>query len=191
MPLVRAGKVEIDCFQVLEREARVRSEQWTVLPLADASVVTPEWLLVHYLRHVRRCTGTLVRSRRSASGIEFRFLGNTLLAFGPPQQDAGKLTLAITGGLLTQKKSSRKGELAFICEVCREGMRLAVHLTDYAPALLGSPLPGRLRKRFYGLTQAAIHQLVTVRFLWQLRQEQAGRQIGWRLVRMNGAGENI
>lgn len=190
MPRARQNKVEIGCLQVLEREAHVRSQQWTILPLSTASVVTPEWLLTNYLRYVRRCTGTLVHPRRSARGIDFRFLGSTLLAFGQPQQEVGKLSLPITGGLLAQKERCRRGELAFSCEACGEGIRIAVHLTDYAPSLLG-PTPGWMRKRFYGLTQATVHRYLTVRFLLYLRQELAGGKVGWRLMRMNGVGENI
>ncbi|MFA5517407.1 MAG: hypothetical protein WDA20_14105 [Desulfuromonadales bacterium] len=187
----RKEQPEIACRQVLRKESSVHSEQWTVLPAVYAAGVTPELLLHRYLRHIRRFTWSLIRPRQDAEGIEFRLLGKSLLRFQLPRRTPGALTLAICGGLLVQPRNCARGELTFICEELPGGLRVSLQLADYCPMLLGGPAPNWPRKWSYRLTQAAIHRLVTVRFLTRLHRDLAGRKLCCRVVRVRGTGENI
>jgi hypothetical protein len=64
-------------------------------------------------------------------------------------------------------------------------VRIGLRLSDYCPLLLGSRTPSLLHKWFYRLTQAAIHKIVTVRFLVRLYRERAGKNACCRVVRVN------
>lgn len=186
------NRFEIACAQVLQKESSVFSIQWTVLP--SSAAMTPEKLLERYLVHIRRFTAGIIRPVRSADGIVFRLalFGIDLLAFrGPVRDGAGKLTLSISGGALLARGSCGPGELTFGCEGVPGGTQVLLRLADYCPLLLG-PSPGRPRKWFYRFTQAAIHRLVTVRFLVRLQREVAGKRICCRVVRIPGMeGEPI
>lgn len=69
-----------------------------------------------------------------------------------------------------------------------------LRLSGYSPAILG-PAPTRLRKLLYRITQASIHQAVTVGFLAQLGNDLTGEQRPVRLLRLlrlrSGHGERI
>jgi hypothetical protein len=161
----------IACQQVLAADASVFSIQWLVFPPDLVDRLTPGWLLDRYLRSVRRQTGSLIRPVVAETGVEFRLLGTgvSLISFTPPRvhrdSPAGSVSLAISGGFLVQRDQCERGELTFGCELVPSGLRVALQLTDYCPLLLGSSSPARWRKYLYRYTQAAIHKLVTVRFL--------------------------
>ena len=184
---------EIACAQVLQKELSVLSVQWTVLPAESATGITPAILLDKYLRHIHRFTLGIVRPRQSEDGIEFRlFLGPVLLRFHQGGTGEGRLTLAINGGILVQPRSCDRGELTFGCEPVPGGTRILLELSDYCPLILGGPAPSRPRKFLYRFTQAAIHRLVTVRFLVRLHSELAGRRVCCRVVKIREiAGEEI
>lgn len=182
--MAEEDRFEIACAQVLQKESSVLSVQWTVLP--SSAGMTPERLLERYLDHIRRYTLGLIRPSRTPEGISFRLTGAgvDLLAFQGPSRGAdGSLTLAICGGVLVERGSCDRGELTFGCEEVSGGTRVALRLSNYCPLLLGAA-PGRWRKGLYRFTQAAIHRLVTVRFLVRLQREAAGRHICCRVVRI-------
>ena len=167
----------IACQQVLLEDAAVFSIQWMVVPAVHAHRLTPDALLERYLAHIRRFTLGLIRPARTGTGIEFRLLGSAcaLLCFTPPiSQGDGALTLAICGGALVQRDQCRRGELAFLAEPTPDGIKVTLRLSDYCPLLLGSSSPSPLRKWLYRITQAAIHKLVTIRFLSRLYRELTG-----------------
>ena len=182
-----AHPTDISCRQVLQKQGAVWSEQWTFLP----APVTPAWLLERYLEHIRRYTLGLVRPRSTPAGVEFRCLGLTLLRFRPPEaaERPPSVVLAIAGGLLVQRENCHCGELAFLVQEMAEGQRVSVRLSDYCPLLLGGRRPSPWRKLLYRFTQAAIHRLVTVRFLLRLHRQLAGRRICCRVVRVQQRDE--
>lgn len=157
--------------QILTADASVFSIQWLVFPAVLAELLTPGWLLDRYLRSIHRQTGSLIRPVVTATGVEFRLLGTrlSLISFTPPQEHldgtANRVSLAICGGFLVQSDQCERGELSFSCELLPAGLQVALQLADYCPLLLGSRSPAWWRKFLYRYTQAAIHKLVTVRFL--------------------------
>lgn len=182
---------DIACAQVLQKETSVLSVQWTVLP--SSAGMTPQLLLDRYLDHIRRYTAGLIRPVRTAEGVAFRLAGGRvdLLVFRGPFREGGNLSLAICGGALVDRNSCDRGELTFGCEEVGGGTRVQLRLADYCPLLLGTS-PGKWRKGLYRLTQAAIHRLVTVRFLVRLQREAAGRRVCCRVVKIPGIeGERI
>lgn len=179
--------ISIACQQVLQQDASVFSIQWMDLPPHLASGLTPEVLLQKYLEHIRRFTGTLVRPVKLGNSVEFR-LGSSrqsLLRFDASEADEKSLALRIDGGLLVQPAFCRQGELTFSC-LPKDGLvRIGMQLSDYCPLLLGSRTPSLIHKWFYRLTQAAIHKMVTVRFLVRLYRERVGRKACCRVVRVS------
>ncbi len=179
---------EIACQQVLEQDASVFSIQWLDLPPEFGSRLSPALLLERYLEHIRRFTLGLVRPVPTASGVEFRLWRTpwSLLRFNQSDHlDPGdnSLALRICGGLLVQRQSCDRGELVFSCRSQGANTRVTLLLADYCPLLLGGPEPHLLRKWLYRFTQAAIHKIVTVRFLQRLYRELAGPRACCRLVK--------
>jgi hypothetical protein len=74
-----------------------------------------------------------------------------------------------------QRDQCDRGELAFRCEpLPNDAVRVILRLSDYCPLLLGSQRPSIVRRWLYRLTQAALHRLVTIRFLALLYRELGG-----------------
>lgn len=167
---------EIACQQVLMEDSSVFSVQWSLFPPALAAGLTPDLLLERYLSYLQRCTFGLIRPTTTGTGIEFRLLGSraSLISFAPPSREGSGIALRICGGLLVQPRQCHRGELRFSVHPEPSGTRVELRLSDFCPLILGSPTPSRLRYWLYRLTQAAIHRLVTVRFLVLLFRERAG-----------------
>ena len=168
--------LQIACQQVLQEDSSVFSIQWTDLPLELAQGMTPQRLLEAYLRDIRRMTWGLIQPKVTDDGIAFRLLGCLpLLRFLRPEPEGDWLALRICGGLLVQRDQCDRGELAFRCEpLPSDAVRVTLRLSDYCPLLLGSQRPSIVRRWLYRLTQAALHRLVTIRFLALLYRELGG-----------------
>ena len=167
---------EIACQQVLLEDSSVFSVQWSTFPPGIAEGLTPRRLLERYLAHIRRATLSAIRPAQSSEGIEFRLLGSrlSLISFLPPEEGPSSLTLRICGGLLVQSRQCHRGELCFTVQPTQEGIKACLQLSDYCPLILGSSTPSSLRRWLYRLTQAAIHRLVTIRFLMRIYRELTG-----------------
>jgi hypothetical protein len=176
--------VAIACQQILQEDASVFSIQWLDLPQSLAKGLTPQLLLEKYLDHIRRFTVTLIRPTHHEGTVDFRLWRSrySLLCFDISEPDVTSLALRINGGLLVQPAYCRQGELTFSCEPRNDSVRIGLSLSDYCPLLLGSRTPSLIHKWFYRLTQAAIHKIVTVRFLIRLYRERAGRKACCRVV---------
>jgi hypothetical protein len=72
--------------------------------------------------------------------------------------------------------------LRFTVEAVEEGVKVALQLSEFCPLILGSPSPSLVRYWLYRLTQAAIHRLVTIRFLARLYRDLAGAALPVRVV---------
>nr|WP_246545604.1 hypothetical protein [Pelotalea chapellei] len=157
-------------------DSSVFSIQWSIFPHAIAAGLTPHLLLERYLCHIRRCTCTLIRPRYTPEGIEFRLAASnmSLISLLPPVIEEGALVLRICGGFLVQPQQCERGELRFSVDSTEKGVKVVLQLSDYCPLLLGSPSPSFIRRWFYRWTQAAIHRLVTVRFLTLLYRDLTG-----------------
>jgi hypothetical protein len=180
----RPASQEIACQQILAEDASVFSVQWTDLPDSVAQALSSEALLERYLEFIRKYTLTLIRPKSEKQGIEFRLIGTnvSLISFLPPEHAGGHSTLRICGGFLVQPRQCDRGELRFGVECFPESIRVSLQLSDYCPLILGSRYPSVVRYWLYRFTQAAIHRLVTVRFLRLLYQELAGSYHGFRVV---------
>jgi len=175
---------EISCQQVLLDDNSVFSVQWSVLPTAIAGELSAGKLMNRYLDYIRSCTLSLIRPLQLESGIEFRLLGSrlSLISFLPPVFENDDLVIRICGGFLVQPRQCHRGELRFTVENRPEGVHVSLQLSDFCPLLLGSPTPSRTRFWLYRLTQAAIHKLVTLRFLTLLYRELCGSSARVRVV---------
>lgn len=179
---------EVACQQILAEDASVFSIQWLDFPVETASRLTSQFLLEQYLGYVRRFTLGIVRPHRSEGGIEFRLPLKTasLINFSPPAFSAagerGSVTINICGGLLVQPHQCDRGSLTLGHEPHANGIRVTLCLSDYCPLILGSQRPSWLRKWLYRFTQAAIHKLVTIRFLGLLYRETVDRRATVRVV---------
>jgi len=89
----------------------------------------------------------------------------------------------VSGGLLVQPRECDRGELLFNVEKVDGGVRVSLQLSDFCPLILGGPSPSFVRRWLYRLTQAAIHRLVTVRFLALLYRSLGGTATEIRIVR--------
>jgi len=178
---------EIACQQVLLEDSSVFSVQWSVFPAQIAAGLTPRYLLDRYLGYLRRATLSAIRPFESAGGIEFRLAGSrmSLISFLPPEAGNGTVALRICGGLLVQQQQCHRGELLFTVEPVPQGTRATLQLSDYCPLILGSSSPSPVRRWLYRLTQAAIHRLVTIRFLKLLYRDLAGSSTPVRVVSVN------
>jgi len=180
----RSNSQEIAFQQVLVEDSSVFSVQWSLFPAQIAAGLTARHLLDRYLTYIRRATHSAIHPSESASGVEFRLLGSrlSLISFLPPEEGDGSATLRIRGGLLVQPHQCHRGELRFTVEPTPEGVKVALQLSDYCPLILGGSSPSTVRRWLYRLTQAAIHRLVTVRFLAMLYRELAGSTYRVRVV---------
>lgn len=178
---------EIACQQVLVADSSVFSLQWSVFPVAMTGGLSPQNLLERYLEYVRVCTLTVIRPLVLKTGIEFRLAGTnwSLITFLPPQTASDSLTLLISGGLLVQPRQCDRGEFRFALEPVQGGVRVSLRLSEFCPLILGSNSPSRVRFWLYRLTQAAIHRLVTVRFLTRLYRELTGFPAAVRVVNVS------
>lgn len=183
----RHNNQEIACQQVLVDDSSVFSVQWSLFPAQIAAGLTPHHLLSRYLAYIRRTTLSAIRPSESAAGIEFRLLGSrlSLISFLPPEEGEVTTTLRICGGLLVQPHQCDRGELQFSIEQASGGVKVSLQLSDYCPLILGSSSPSTVRLWLYRLTQAAIHRLVTIRFLMLLYRELAGSSAPVRVVHAN------
>lgn len=184
---IRRDNQEIACQQVLVEDSSVFSVQWSLFPAQVAAGLTARNLLDRYLTHIRSATLSAIRPSESAAGIEFRLLGSrlSLISFLPPEAEEGSVTLRICGGLLVQPHQCDRGELRFTVEQTPEGVKVSLQLSDYCPLILGSAAPSPVRRWLYRLTQAAIHRLVTIRFLMLLYRDLAGSSAPVRVVNVN------
>jgi len=175
---------EISCQQVLVDDASVFSVQWSVFPSGVAGNLSAGNLMQRYLTYIKSCTLNIIRPVQLDSGIEFRLLGSSLslISFLPPSAEAEKVVLRICGGVLVQPGQCDRGELRFGVEPGSDGVRVSLQLSEFCPLILGSRSPSRIRFWLYRLTQAAIHRLVTVRFLVLLYREMCGVSARARVV---------
>jgi hypothetical protein len=175
---------EIACQQVLLEDSSVFSVQWSVFPAPLADGLEAGDLLARYLVYIRRCTLSLIRPRQTAEGVEFRLLGSrlSLLSFLPPFNAGEDVILRICGGLLVQPHQCDRGELRFAASPQRDGVKMTLTLSEYCPLILGGTNPSLVRRWLYRLTQAAIHRLVTIRFLKLLYRDLAGTAAPVRVV---------
>ena len=178
---------EIACQQVLVDDSSVFSIQWSVFPAAITGGFSPQNLLERYLEYVRECTLSVIRPLVFNTGIEFRLAGTnwSLISFLPPQAAPDSLTLLICGGLLVQPRQCDRGEFRFALEPVQGGVRVSLRLSEFCPLILGGNSPSRVRFWLYRLTQAAIHRLVTVRFLTRLYRDLAGFPAAVRVVKVS------
>ena len=179
--------VEIACQQVLVDDASVFSIQWSIFPAATIVGVSPENLLERYLTHIKVCTLSIIRPLILKTGIEFRLLDTnwSLISFLPPQIDTNSVTLNICGGLLVQPRQCNRGEFRLSLETVPGGVCVSLRLSEFCPLLLGSARPSRIQFWLYRLTQAAIHRLITVRFLALLYRELAVSLVAVRVVNIS------
>lgn len=186
---MKGPEIEIACQQVLIEETAVFSMQSMTLPESLAQDVTAEFLLQRYLKHIRLFTAGLIQPRQHDDEVAFRLLWSrwNLLRFRiekSSQPEAGSmLRLQICGGFLVQADSCDRGELSFEVKPLPNGVSVALQLSDYCPLLLGGPRPNPWRKGLYHWTQAALHKLVTIRFLLLLYRDLAGSKACCRVVR--------
>ena len=176
--------LEIAFQQIMTEDASVFSFQRADLPIKIAGTLSAEELLFRYLGYIRKCSLTLIRPVNLTSGIEFRLLGSNLclISFLPPAYTDRFAALRICGGFLVQPHQCDRGELLFGVEQLSEGVRVSLQLSDYCPLILGSRTPSSVRFWLYRATQAAIHRLVTVRFLSLLYHELVGRSARVRII---------
>jgi hypothetical protein len=177
---------EISCQQVMVDDASIFSTQWTDLPAVIAGSLSVEQLLDRYLGYIKKSTFALIQPVTQESGIELRLFGTglSLISFLPPFYEDGFTTLRICGGFLVQPHQCDRGEFRFGVEHRPHCKRVSLQLSDYCPLILGSQSPSRVRFWLYRVTQAAIHRLVTVRFLSLLFHELAGPSAGVRIVKV-------
>jgi hypothetical protein len=175
---------EIACQQVLVEDSSVFSIQWSVFPATLAAQLSPEMLLDRYLAYIRTCTATIIRPHCSTSGIQLRLLGSrwSLISFQSPVEEQHAVVLRICGGMLVQPDHSERGELRFGIKDVPDGIRVSLELSGYCPLILGSPSPSPFRRLLYRLSQAAVHRLVTIRFLTLIYRELAGPAARVRVV---------
>lgn len=178
------GDQEIACQQVLVEDASVFSIQWSLFPVGLATRLSPEILLSRYLSYIRSCTLSIIRPCTLPTGVEFRLIGTgiSLISFLPAATESASVVLRICGGFLVQPHQCERGEMRFGVEEQTDGVRVSLQLSDYCPLLLGSSSPSILRRWFYRLTQAAIHRLVTVRFLVLLHRDLTDAASAVRVV---------
>lgn len=177
--MTRRPTQQIACQQLLLEDNSVFSIQWTDLPPGLPRLDGQE-LLQHYLRDISQQTWGLVRPLVSDQGVTLALAGRLpLLRFLPPEPvtraEGDGLALRICGGWLVQPAQCGRGELLLLTAPLPNGsQRITLRLADYCPLLLGSPHPSWLRRWLYRLTQAALHRLVTIRFLARLYRRLAG-----------------
>ena len=178
--------VDIGCHQVMLQDASVWSIQTLAVPPAHAGALTPATLFELYLDHIRRFTLGIIQPVRRHDGLHFSLFGRrfSLISFTPPEEVGGTICIRICGGLLVQRDQCHRGELTFAAEPTVDGgSRISLTLSDYCPLLLGSSRPSRGRKWLYRLTQAALHKMVTIRFLARAYRQLCEPGAAIRVVR--------
>ena len=167
---------KISYQQLLVEDSSVFSIQWSVFPAEIAANLTPETLKMRYLAYIRRGTFSLIRPMVSLNGVEFRLLGTglSLISFLPPVTENRAVLLQICGGMLVQPRQCNRGELRFEVEKVENGIKVSLQLSEFCPLILGNSKPSFIRRGLYRITQAAIHRLVTIRFLVLLYRDLAG-----------------
>jgi hypothetical protein len=177
---------EIVCQQALVDNMSIFSTQWSDFPEAITTGLSPEIMLNRYLVYVRQCTLSIIRPQLSSTGLELRFFntGWSLINFLPPETDCDSVTLHICGGFLVQPRQSDRGEFRFGLEQVSGGLRLSLRLSEFYPLILGNPPPSPIRFWLYRRTQAAVHRLVTIRFLTMLYKEMSGSSVPARVVNL-------
>ena len=159
-------------------DSSVFSLQWSLFPREIADGITPRDVLERYLAYLRRITLGIIRPTETALGLDFRLPGKRgvcLISFLPPDSSDGAITLRICGGLLVQPRQCHRGELRFSVLPEQDRVKILLQLSDYCPLLLGSVTPSFIHRWLYRLTQAAIHRLVTIRFLKLLYRDLGGK----------------
>lgn len=171
----------------MAEDASVFSVQWADLPVTTAGLLSARDLLFRYLGYIKKCTLTLIRPVVLESGIEFRLArtGISLISFLPPVYADGSATLRICGGFLVQPRQCDRGELRFGVERRPENVRISLQLSEFCPLILGNNSPSLIRFWLYRTTQAAIHRLVTVRFLSLLYRELVGSSARARIINVS------
>jgi hypothetical protein len=81
-----------------------------------------------------------------------------------------------------QPRQCDRGKLRFGVEHLPGIVRVSLQLSDFCPLILGSRSPSLVRFWLYRLSQAAIHRLVTVRFLALLYYELLGPPARLRII---------
>lgn len=185
--MTKSSHQEISCQQVLVDDASVFSVQRSVFPALICDSLSSENLLTRYLDYIRSCTLSIIRPLRTENGIEFRLLGSrlSLISFLPLCTEGEEAVLRICGGFLVQPRQCHRGELRFMVDPQPEGVQVSLQLSDFCPLILGSPNPSRARFWLYRFTQAAIHRLVTVRFLVLLYRDLAGSSARVKVVNVH------
>lgn len=180
-------KQEIACQQVLLEDSSVFSVQWSIFPTEITAGLTPSHLLERYFSYIRRATLSVIRPAVSSTGVELYLLDSrwSLISFLAPAEESGSVVLRICGGALVQPHQCHRGELRFSIEPTPQGVKVSLQLSDYCPLILGSSSPPPVRRWLYRLTQAAIHRLVTIRFLMLLYRERAGLSAPVQVVKVN------
>lgn len=175
---------EIACQQVMMEDSSVFSIQWSIFPAEIAADLTPDILMQRYLRYIRRCTLAIIRPVTSPGGIQFRLFGSSvsLISFMPAITGEKSAVLHICGGVLVQPRQCSRGELRFGVEREGHSVKVSLQLSEFCPLILGSSSPSVIRLWLYRLTQAAIHRLVTIRFLALLYRDLAGTSAQVRVV---------
>lgn len=188
--IMEASRVqEIACQQVLVEDSSVFSIQWSVFPSELAGGLTAKDLVERYLHYIRAFTATVIRPEVASDGIRFRLLSSevSLITFIPlvlKRDDNGcSAVMHVSGGLLVQPRECDRGELLFKVEKVDSGVRVSLQLSDFCPLILGGPSPSFVRRWIYRLTQAAIHRLVTVRFMALLYRSLGGTAKKIRIIR--------
>jgi hypothetical protein len=186
----------IGFHQVLKVDGTIHSHQWIVLPVSCAQDLTVEEIVSRYLVFLRRCTLGLVSPKHTADSVALRFIGLPLICLCLPvvtrDETATNADLFINGGLLVQSDSCNRGQLRFTIANDSEQVRIEIRLSDYCPLLLGTRTPTRFRKWLYHITQASIHNVVTVRFLARLYSDLTGSAPPLNVVKRTLAdGEDI
>lgn len=182
---------QIACQQILQEDNSVFSIQWIDLPPEIGSELSAEGLLAHYLEAVKTLTAGLVQPISSEQALAFSLAGKLpLLCFLRPEPvdtpEGSGLALRICGGLLVQPTECERGELLLLTAPLPDGgQRITLRLADYCPLLLGSSHPSWVRRWLYRLTQAAIHRLVTIRFLGRLYRSLGGTGTVIRTIQVN------
>lgn len=180
----------IACQQILEEDHSVFSIQWVVIPREYRYALSSAVLLDWYLSYIEKFTLKIIRSVRTADGVEFRLMQSSrvLIKFNRPRQieigDGERTILNIAGGLLVQPKQCERGQLEFIVENAAAGTSVTLKLSDYCPLLLGGDKPSLWRKWLYRFTQAYIHKIVTVRFLAMVYRSVTGKPVRKGVVNM-------
>lgn len=188
-------RVDIGCHQVLMEDASVWSVQTLAIPPAHAGTVTPAALFRLYLEHIRRFSLGLVKPLFRDDALHFSLAGSrlSLICFSPPEETNESLRIRICGGVLVQRDQCQRGELTFAVTPAADGGSTAtLTLADFCPLLLGSDQPSVIRKWLYRITQAAIHRVVTVRFLARVYRQLCDPHACIRVVRVVSLeGEDI